>query len=869
MSSKSLNRSSRLGPEHRVLRPPPQKQLPNSLTLGVEALSRSEPVGTRNATRPLGFNLTGTAFERKPEERKGLKKQWASPASTSPKVTATPSVPSSRYLRRMRSLNDLGNNTTSNTLDVDKRSPVGHGGMKLHRAKSSASLVSTPKLFYTKEQYDAAAAATNPTEGTTSPSTRQTVRAVTPMLRSRTLSSLVAPLPGSPSSPAPTTNNTVNSEGQQPVVKELPSTRLMATRRDNHILNSARLSLGYLVSGGERFDDSIKAQTTATSTPVVQPVSDAGTSAIGVEEVRERSPVARERSPVASPISIPQINSVPRRTQPMDGGNTERAMLSLADEMLQRREHDMSQSASFDDVSEFVDDVTDTSFDDDVTDAGAQGMTITHQMDMDKREEGSDAGSDSTSHVGIRYDDSNNGVEVTYGEPHRKPADTVTKREKMATAALALPKIEGDILERVILLMIQVKRYRDMEIDEGKIHQYISLPDDLYFDIARKMAVAADYMDIAPLVQKIGNFVGKVAPLEFFERELDTLPFNVLRASLTGVPPAVLFQMELQLRDTSWLRRSETWRGHLVRYLRNRAKSFEYDDNGLFDIIMDKEFWAPALDSVKIQNVEKPQDFPHYLRLLDDMIAWLSDAQALDDSEKELPAEDIAKAKELGKVSIVFPVQTIFQCDAGELIVHSLVNSAVLGYLECLDLTMCTGPSTEDIKFLLGQASSLKFLSLGGLTEVTDGILSVLSNSCSVLEVLDLSGCVQITDMGVKHLLKLSSLKKLNFRNCRLLTDDSARAVGEALDLEDLSFHGCPKITDRGVIGVAQMKKTLKRFNSCGCFKISDGARRYLFDTNPSLLVYNNGDDFNTERSNYTRMLEMEKRQSQTQLDES
>ena len=36
----------------------------------------------------------------------------------------------------------------------------------------------------------------------------------------------------------------------------------------------------------------------------------------------------------------------------------------------------------------------------------------------------------------------------------------------------------------------------------------------------------------------------------------------------------------------------------------------------------------------------------------------------------------------------------------------------------------------------------------------------------------------------------------------------------------------------------------LTRFNHCGCYKVTEHGRRYMFSSNPSLLLYNNPREF-------------------------
>ncbi len=58
------------------------------------------------------------------------------------------------------------------------------------------------------------------------------------------------------------------------------------------------------------------------------------------------------------------------------------------------------------------------------------------------------------------------------------------------------------------------------------------------------------------------------------------------------------------------------------------------------------------------------------------------------------------------------------------------------------------------------------------------------------LELLDLSGCHQITDNGVSQLAKLSKLKNLSLGS-PLITDDSLQTICQLPALAALTMQGC------------------------------------------------------------------------------
>ena len=87
-------------------------------------------------------------------------------------------------------------------------------------------------------------------------------------------------------------------------------------------------------------------------------------------------------------------------------------------------------------------------------------------------------------------------------------------------------------------------------------------------------------------------------------------------------------------------------------------------------------------------------------------------------------------------------------------------------------------------------------------------------------------------------------LRALCVANLVKLTDKVLRALRSTVgrDLLDLCVYGCYNMTDTGVVHICSLGIT--RFNSCGCYKITEQGRRYMFSSNPSIIMYNNPKDF-------------------------
>ena len=115
---------------------------------------------------------------------------------------------------------------------------------------------------------------------------------------------------------------------------------------------------------------------------------------------------------------------------------------------------------------------------------------------------------------------------------------------------------------------------------------------------------------------------------------------------------------------------------------------------------------------------------------------------------------------------------------------------------------------------LLSHSTKLKRLRIVNAT-VTDEELLLIAKIAQ-LELLDLSGCNQVTDAGVSHLAKLGKLKNLSLGNPSI-TDTSLETICQLPALAALTMQGCT-IRGPGLVHLGKLTK-LKEFgllNSMG-----------------------------------------------------
>ncbi|GJU14347.1 leucine-rich repeat, cysteine-containing subtype protein [Tanacetum coccineum] len=124
---------------------------------------------------------------------------------------------------------------------------------------------------------------------------------------------------------------------------------------------------------------------------------------------------------------------------------------------------------------------------------------------------------------------------------------------------------------------------------------------------------------------------------------------------------------------------------------------------------------------------------------------------------------------------------------------------------------------------MIGEATRLKHLSLGGCDLITDLGLEYLANGNlkHCLETLYLDKCDRITDYGVVALCELPSLKMLHLDFLINITDISLREIGsKCLKMLELSLEGCEKITSVGLQAFSDLHR-LSSLTLVSCYKLS------------------------------------------------
>lgn len=143
--------------------------------------------------------------------------------------------------------------------------------------------------------------------------------------------------------------------------------------------------------------------------------------------------------------------------------------------------------------------------------------------------------------------------------------------------------------------------------------------------------------------------------------------------------------------------------------------------------------------------------------------------------------------------------------------------------LNTLDVSRCNALDNTTLKLLTTDPirHTLRVLYLKGLYRVTDAGLRDVCESCTHLEVLDISHIDNITDRGAQEIQQLNCLRALFLRENYLLTNESLDVITQrCMKLAQLTLWGCIRVKHLKFDVFTSERLTI--LNLWGCYSLGD-----------------------------------------------
>jgi hypothetical protein len=134
------------------------------------------------------------------------------------------------------------------------------------------------------------------------------------------------------------------------------------------------------------------------------------------------------------------------------------------------------------------------------------------------------------------------------------------------------------------------------------------------------------------------------------------------------------------------------------------------------------------------------------------------------------------------------------------------------------------------IEFARINGGSLRTLELSGCTHITDRTLKALSQYCTKLVNLDLTRCLEISDIGVNYLSeKLQSLESLLLYADSHLGYSSMSALSQLQKLRRIDLCGIPSLASSGLIEILKASgNSIEYLNLSWCVNLTEDAISFI-----------------------------------------
>jgi Leucine Rich repeat len=153
-------------------------------------------------------------------------------------------------------------------------------------------------------------------------------------------------------------------------------------------------------------------------------------------------------------------------------------------------------------------------------------------------------------------------------------------------------------------------------------------------------------------------------------------------------------------------------------------------------------------------------------------------------------------------------------------VLEIVYNDQMLGFKEIVLLEIAVSDSTKGqwhfvrAKLLTIDVESYQMKS----RTITDKCLSAWAKKCPHLQKINISGCMRITEIGIKELAKCYGLQSINLSGCVRINDACVTALGENCPLlKSINLNGCVLINDADVTALGEHFPDLEEVSLSGC----------------------------------------------------
>ncbi|XP_010243424.1 PREDICTED: F-box protein At3g58530 [Nelumbo nucifera] len=143
-------------------------------------------------------------------------------------------------------------------------------------------------------------------------------------------------------------------------------------------------------------------------------------------------------------------------------------------------------------------------------------------------------------------------------------------------------------------------------------------------------------------------------------------------------------------------------------------------------------------------------------------------------------------------------------------------------YIVDLNLSGCKNITDKSLHLIADNYQELEFLNLTRCVKVTDGGLQQVLLKCCLLRSLNLYALSSFTDEAYKKIAVLAHLRFLDLCGAQNLSDQGLSCIAKCKNLVSLNLTWCVQITDVGVIAIAEGCCSLEFLSLFGIVGVTD-----------------------------------------------
>lgn len=159
--------------------------------------------------------------------------------------------------------------------------------------------------------------------------------------------------------------------------------------------------------------------------------------------------------------------------------------------------------------------------------------------------------------------------------------------------------------------------------------------------------------------------------------------------------------------------------------------------------------------------------------------------------------------------------------------------------LRVLDISFCSGMTSEGLLLMLRAGTGIEELNISGMVSVTDDVVNEMCKVCPTLIRLKMARCTFLTDAALCHIADYLWLDEIDVSFCHKITDDSIEVLTAACNgLAKMNLRKLSRLTDNALTAIGRNCTQIRELDIRDCNKVADIALSDLYNLQKFVKIY-------------------------------